>query len=226
MKQMVTEVQRQEIQIPAGNVRLTGDLSLPPHAEGLVIFAHGSGSSRKSSRNRFVAQILQEQNLATLLFDLLTEREEQEEYFTRHLRFDIGLLSHRLAIVSMHAAQRPETEALPQGFFGASTGAAAALVASTVRGVRVKAVVSRGGRPDLAGEALPLVTAPTLLVVGGDDVPVIGMNQQAMERMERCKEKELIIVPGASHLFEEPGTLQEAATLAADWFSRFVPAGE
>jgi putative phosphoribosyl transferase len=219
---MVTEVQRQEIQIPAGNVRLKGDLSIPPHAEGLVIFAHGSGSSRKSSRNRFVAQILQEQNLATLLFDLLTEQEEQEEYFTRHLRFDIPLLAHRLAIVSMHAAERVETLEFPQGFFGASTGAAAALVAATLQGVNVKAVVSRGGRPDLAGEALPRVLAPTLLIVGGDDVPVIGLNQQAMDRMERC-EKDLIIVPGASHLFEEPGTLQEAATLAADWFARYVP---
>lgn len=221
MKAMLAEVRRQSIQIPAGNVKLNGDLSIPPHPEGLVIFAHGSGSSRKSSRNKFVAQILQEQNLATLLFDLLTEREEEEEYFTRHLRFDIDLLSQRLAIVAMHSAEREDVAAFPQGFFGASTGAAAALVASTIKGVQVKAVVSRGGRPDLAGDALPLVTAPTLLIVGGDDVPVIGLNQQAIDRMERCQ-KELVIVPGASHLFEEPGTLQEAATLAADWFARFL----
>jgi dienelactone hydrolase len=200
---------------------LEGDLALPPDARGVVLFAHGSGSSRHSPRNRYVAEQLQAAGLATLLVDLLTAEEEIAEARTRHLRFDIGLLSGRLLGAADWLGARPETRGLAVGYFGASTGAAAALVAAAERADVVGAVVSRGGRPDLAGDALPRVLAPTLLIVGGADVPVIGLNRQALERLGAA-EKDLVIVPGASHLFEGPGALEEVARLAAGWFSRHL----
>jgi putative phosphoribosyl transferase len=203
-----------ELQIPIQNLSLRGDLILPSHPIGLVLFAHGSGSGRKSSRNRFVASILQKQKIGTLLFDLLTEQEEIADARTAHLRFDIPLLADRLLQVTEW--MRREKTALPTGYFGASTGAAAALIAAAQLGQTIRAVVSRGGRPDLAAPELPKVQSPTLLIVGSLDLPVIDMNQSAYAQL-RC-EKHLEIVPGASHLFEEPGTLETAANLAADWF--------
>jgi pimeloyl-ACP methyl ester carboxylesterase len=206
------------VTIPAGRgIELAGDLSIPARATGIVLFAHGSGSSRHSSRNRFVASELNRANLATLLVDLLTEEEEYAERYSRHLRFDIELLARRLLAATDWAAAEPSTRHLPVGFFGASTGGGAALVAAAARPAKIAAVVSRGGRPDLAGEALPLVTAPTLLIVGGDDDVVIDLNEKALARL-RC-EKRLEIVPGATHLFEEPGTLERVAELARDWFT-------
>lgn len=206
--------------IPSGEVSLQGDLHLPPSPRGIVLFAHGSGSSRHSSRNRFVAKVLQNAGFATLLMDLLTEDEERAERETRHLRFDIGLLAGRLGDAIEWLTRQRETADLPIGLFGASTGAAAALIAAAERPQSVRTVVSRGGRPDLAGNALPQVKAPTLLIVGGADVPVIPLNEQALARIEA--EKEMVIVPRATHLFEEPGTLEEVARLAADWFSRYL----
>jgi putative phosphoribosyl transferase len=216
------EIERREIKIPINEIELRGDLTIPDDCTGLVIFAHGSGSGRKSPRNQFVARLLNDEGLGTLLFDLLTEEEERLEERTRHLRFDIPMLSVRLAQVAVEASEWDNTNDFPQGFFGASTGAAAALIASTMNGVSVRAVVSRGGRPDLAGATLPQVTAPTLLIVGGDDIAVIGLNKQAFDQME-C-EKDLRIIPGASHLFEEPGTLEEAGKMAADWFVQHLAA--
>jgi dienelactone hydrolase len=204
------------IDLPAGGGRLEGDLHVPAGARGLVLFAHGSGSSRHSPRNRYVAEQLHGAGLATLLMDLLTREEEVAEARTGHLRFDIGLLAERLLAASDWLTARDETRALPLGYFGASTGAAAALVAAAERS-DVRAVVSRGGRPDLAGDALPRVRAATLLIVGGDDVPVIALNRQAFAQIRA--EKHLVIVPGASHLFEEPGTLERVARLAAEWFT-------
>jgi dienelactone hydrolase len=186
----------------------------------LVVFAHGSGSSRFSPRNRFVAGVLEEAGLATLLIDLLTPQEEAVDEFTRHLRFDIRLLAERLVAASEWAPQQPGTQHLSIGYFGASTGAGAALVAAAERPDLVRAIVSRGGRPDLAGPALPLVEAPTLLVVGGRDEVVIELNRQAFNQLR--SEKRLEIVPGATHLFEEPGTLEEVARLARDWFVRYL----
>lgn len=200
---------------------IEGDLHLPPDPRGLVIFAHGSGSSRHSPRNRMVATHLNEAGFATLLFDLLTPAEEAVDERTRHLRFDIGLLAERLLAAGDAVAERPDTADIPVGTFGASTGAAAALVAAAERPTAVRAVVSRGGRPDLAGDALPRVLAPTLLIVGGRDREVIGMNEEASGRMS-C-EREIAIVPGATHLFEEPGTLEEVARLATEWFARYLP---
>jgi pimeloyl-ACP methyl ester carboxylesterase len=217
-----SDTQIEPVRIPAGEVELTGDLSMPANAAGVVLFAHGSGSSRHSSRNRYVATELNHAGLATLLFDLLSEREEYEERHTRHLRFNIGLLAGRLAAATAWAADDPRTANLPVGYFGASTGGAAALVAAAREPARVAAVVSRGGRPDLAGDALPLVRAPTLLIVGGDDEPVIELNQSALAQL-RC-EKRLDIVPGATHLFEEPGALEEVAELARAWFRRCLGA--
>jgi putative phosphoribosyl transferase len=182
-----------------------------------VLFAHGSGSSRHSARNQFVARRLQESALATLLIDLLTNQEEAVDAVTRHVRFDIELLATRLNAAIAWLGQRSETSALPVGLFGASTGGGAALVAAARNPNRVHAVVSRGGRPDLAGDALPLVRAPTLLIVGGDDMPVITLNERAMASMRA--EVRLEIVPGASHLFEEPGTLEQVAELAINWFA-------
>jgi pimeloyl-ACP methyl ester carboxylesterase len=209
------------IHLPADGVVLEGDLETPEAARGVVLFAHGSGSSRHSPRNRAVSRALREAALATLLMDLLTVAEERAEAATGHLRFDIEMLARRLAAAIDWLRQDRETASLPLGLFGASTGAAAALVAATQRPEAVAAVVSRGGRPDLAGPALAHVRAATLLIVGGDDVPVVGMNREACALLP-C-EKELVIVPGASHLFEEPGTLEEVARLASAWFLRHLP---
>ena len=208
--------------VSADSVTLEGDLAVPPGASGVVLFAHGSGSSRHSSRNRYVASVLQEAGLATLLIDLLTVDEERVDMVTGHLRFDIGLLARRLVGATAWLKAQPATAALPLGLFGASTGGGAALVASALRPAGIRAVVSRGGRPDLAGEYLPEVQSPTLLIVGGDDVPVIPLNRQALAQL-KC-EKALEIVPGATHLFEEPGALEQVAVLARDWFLRHLPA--
>lgn len=210
------------VEVRAAGVMLQADLTVPSDPRGLVIFAHGSGSSRKSSRNRYVAKELQEVGLATLLLDLLTEEEEVVDLRTRHLRFDIDLLAERLVRAAEWAREQSDTSEFGVGLFGASTGGGAALVAAAARPVAVRAVVSRGGRPDLAGPALPQVKAPTLLVVGGNDVAVIGMNREAMARMTAPVELE--IVPGASHLFEEAGTLERVAELAGQWFLSFLPA--
>ncbi len=198
---------------------LQGELSVPPEARGVVLFAHGSGSSRLSPRNQFVARTLQGAGLATLLIDLLTGEEEHRERHTRHLRFDIELLAKRLEAASLWLRDRPETADLAVGYFGASTGAAAALVAaSRMRGV--SAIVSRGGRPDLAGAALRLVNAPTLLIVGGEDQGVLELNRYALDELSSVKRLE--VVPGASHTFEEAGTLGQAAGLASAWFRYFL----
>ena len=205
------------VQIPAGKVELDGELILPPSAKGVVLFAHGSGSSRFSPRNTYVAEVLQQRGIGTLLFDLLT-REEDQTYETR---FDIALLTQRLLAATAWLQANPRTQALSLGYFGASTGAAAALQAAAEMGDKIAAVVSRGGRPDLAGEAaLRRVTAPTLLIVGGADYGVIELNQQAYALIG-C-EKKLTLIPGATHLFEEPGTLQQAARSAAGWFAQHL----
>jgi putative phosphoribosyl transferase len=211
-----------DVRIELGDVALDGSLELPDDPLGIVLFAHGSGSSRHSHRNRYVAAALQERRFATLLMDLLTAEEEQVDVVTRHLRFDVHLLADRLAGAAYWLAEQPVTAALPAAYFGASTGAAAALVAASEEPARVFAAVSRGGRPDLAGDALAQVRAPTLLIVGGRDEPVIQLNQEAQARM-RC-ETALEIVSGATHLFEETGALEEVAALAAAWFERHVPA--
>ena len=207
----------QSVSIEAGRITLEGDLTLPEDAPGVVLFAHGSGSGRFSPRNRTVARALQEGRLGTLLIDLLTEEEEEIDLETRHLRFDIPMLAERLAGAIDWLCDQESTRNLPIGLFGASTGAGAALIAATDRPDLVRAVVSRGGRPDLADEALPRVTAPTLLIVGGRDEVVIGLNQLAYHQLT-C-EKRLEIVPGATHLFEEPGALEHVASLARDWFA-------
>ena len=211
-----------DVHIRSGAVMLEGDLSLPAGARGGVLFAHGSGSSRHSPRNQFVARTIREAGAGTLLFDLLTRDEEVIDSRTGHLRFDIGLLAERLIDATYWI--KGELDYLNVGYFGSSTGGGAALVAAAKLGESVGAVVSRGGRPDLAGDALPEVTSPTLLIVGGLDYPVIEMNEEALARL-RC-EKELKIVPGATHLFQEPGTLEEVARLAADWFHRYLHSGE
>jgi dienelactone hydrolase len=209
------EVSR-EVRIPAGPVTLEGELKIPAGAAGLVLFAHGSGSSRHSPRNQFVAGSLRQAGLGTLLFDLLTRREETEDAYTGHLRFDLDLLAKRLVTATSWVRDQESLQALRVGYFGSSTGGGAALVAAADLGEEVGAVVSRGGRPDLAGQALPRVKCPTLLMVGGLDQPVIELNEQAFQSLQ-CR-KELKIVPGATHLFEEPGTLDQVARLAADWF--------
>ena len=206
------------IRIDAAGVRLEGNLIIPKSAKGVVLFAHGSGSSRFSTRNRQVAEALRKRGLATLLIDLLTRDEELVDTRTAHLRFDIELLADRLAGTAEWLGK--EHPALKIGLFGASTGGAAALVTAARIPDRIRAVVSRGGRPDLAGDALPRVKAPTLLIVGGDDAPVIGMNQEAYDKMTALRRIE--IVPGASHLFEEPGALEEVSKLAADWFVGYL----
>ena len=206
-----------EVQIQAGRAVLSGNLHVPTNAGALVLFAHGSGSSRHSPRNHFVARTLNEAGLATLLFDLLTQEEEAIDMQTRELRFNIHLLAERLVHVTKWVKQQDQTCDLRIGYFGSSTGGAAALVAAVDAPQDVGAVVSRGGRPDLAGEALPKVQAPTLLIVGGNDDIVIELNEQARDRM-RCEAK-LEIIPGATHLFEEPGALEKVAQLASDWFS-------
>ncbi len=208
------------VHVAAGPATLEGNLRLPAGAQGVVLFAHGSGSSRHSPRNRFVAEALNAAGLGTLLVDLLTPDEEAVDLRTGHLRFDIGLLAERLEGATAWLAAQPDTAHLRVGYFGASTGGGAALVAAAERPAAVGAVVSRGGRPDLAGAALPHVRAPTLLIVGGHDYPVIEMNRAAFDQLE-C-EKRLEIVPGATHLFEEPGALEAVARLARDWFSRYL----
>ncbi len=212
--------QEKHVRIAAADVTLSGDLVVPDDAGGVVLFAHGSGSSRLSPRNRHVAEMLRQGGLATLLMDLLTSDEEAVDARTAHLRFDIRFLAGRLVAATDWLRARPEAAALPLGYFGASTGAAAALVAAAERPEAVRAIVSRGGRPDLAGAALPRVQAPTLLIVGGDDVPVIQMNRDALVHLKA--EAALHIVPGATHLFEEPGTLDEVARLARGWFERWL----
>jgi dienelactone hydrolase len=215
-----TLAQTSPVKITAQGVELNGDLNLPSDASGVVLFAHGSGSSRHSSRNKYVASELNEAGLATLLFDLLTEEEEFRERYTRHLRFDIPLLASRLLAATEWVGGDPNLANLPIGYFGASTGGGAALVAAANGDRPIGAVVSRGGRPDLAGSALPRVQAPTLLIVGGNDDIVIGINQDALRQL-RC-EKQMQIVPGATHLFEEPGALEEVARLARDWFTQHL----
>ena len=212
-----------DVQITSGAATLEGELSVPAGARGVVLFAHGSGSGRHSPRNQYVARVIREAGVGTLLFDLLTREEEAVDIHTRHLRFDIQLLAGRLVDATNWLKQSDELARLRVGYFGASTGGGAALVAAAELGAEVGAVVSRGGRPDLAGsDALRRVKAPTLLVVGGYDEPVIKMNEEAYAWL-RC-EKELKVVPGATHLFEEPGTLEEVARLAAEWFQRHLQA--
>src|SRR6266536_288976 len=211
-----------EVRVPAGRAMLDGNLTIVAQAKGLVLFAHGSGSSRHSPRNQFVARTLNDAGLATLLFDLLTPEEESVDLYTREHRFNIGLLAERLVHATKWAKQQKQTEDFHIGYFGSSTGGGAALVAAAEFPEEIGAVVSRGGRPDLAGDALPKVKAPTLLIVGGLDYAVIRMNEDAYRQL-RC-EKELRIVPGATHLFEEPGALEEVARLAAEWFQRHLGA--
>lgn len=216
MNKTITE--NRYVQILSTGVRLEGIVSTPDDARGFVVFVHGSGSSRHSPRNQYVAQTLQEGGLATLLFDLLTPYEEESDMQTRYLRFDVDLLARRTAGVLEWLELQPYTYGLKKGLFGSSTGAAAALMAAAELPDRVDAIVSRGGRPDLAGRALPQVEAPTLLIVGGNDDVVVDLNQQALAQMQPGGVKRLTVVPGASHLFEEPGTLEYAARLARDWF--------
>jgi putative phosphoribosyl transferase len=211
-----TEHGPSSVRVTAGPAVLAGDLTIPPHARGIVVSAHGSGSSRLSARNRFVAGELQRSGLATLLLDLLTPEEETIDESTRHLRFDIPLLAERLESAVRFVGREPATQALPIGCFGGSTGAAAAMIAAASLPEVVRAVVSRGGRPDLAGPSLVRVEAPALLIVGGNDHQVIELNQYAASQLRGIKAVK--IVPGASHLFEEPGALEEVARLARDWF--------
>jgi putative phosphoribosyl transferase len=210
---------QQSMTAPSSDAILEGNLIIPKAAEGIIVFAHGSGSSRHSPRNQYVAQVLNNAGLATLLTDLLTREEEEVDIKTRQHRFNIDLLSKRLIAVTDWIIQNPDTHKLFVGYFGASTGAAAALVAAAERGNIISAIVSRGGRPDLArSEDLRNVQAPTLFIVGEKDVQVIEMNENAMKQLNRVERKKLKIVPGATHLFEEPGTLEEVARLARGWF--------
>jgi putative phosphoribosyl transferase len=212
-----------EVQIPVGKAVLQATLTVPPNPIGIVLFAHGSGSSRLSPRNRFVAETLQLAGQATLLLDLLTPDEEMVDKRTAELRFDIPFLAERLLGATEWVLENPETTKLNVGYFGASTGAAAALVASA-QDETVAAVVSRGGRPDLAADALPKVKAPTLLIVGGNDIPVIELNREALAEL-RC-EKDLEIIPGATHLFEETGALEQVAQMAQHWFTKYLERSE
>ncbi len=211
------------ITVRAGAVTLEGDLGIPATPLGIVLFAHGSGSSRHSPRNRFVARLLREAGLGTFLIDLLTSAEEAAEAATGHLRFNIDFLGHRLVAITDWLLAEPNTSDLPIGYFGASTGAGAALVAAVLRPAAIRAIVSRGGRPDLAWSALPMVTAPTLLIVGEHDDAVLDLNRKALEQLR--VEKALAIVPGATHLFQEPGALEEVARLARDWLGRHFTDG-
>jgi putative phosphoribosyl transferase len=217
---MSSNMHEKQVHVKIGKIILEGNLAIPKASEAIVLFAHGSGSSRHSPRNQYVARVLQKAGLSTLLIDLLTIDEERVDDYTAHLRFDIALLAQRLAGATDWLINNQETQHLNIGYFGASTGAAAALAAATKHPDVVNAIVSRGGRPDLAGSSLPDVKAPTLLIVGGDDTTVIELNEQAREQMRtECK---IVIVPGASHLFEEPGKLEEVARLATDWFLRYL----
>src|SRR5260370_1156072 len=205
-----------EARVPAGRAMLDGNLTIVAQTKGLVLFAHGSGSSRQSPRNQFVARTLNDAGLATLLFDLLTPEEESVDVYTREHRFDIGLLAERLVYATKWAKQQKQTKDFRIGYFGSSTGGGAALVAAAELPDDIGAVVSRGGRPDLAGDALPKVEAPTLLIVGGDDHVVIELNEQARPQM-KC-DGTIQIVPGATHLFDEPVSLEQVANLASEWF--------
>jgi pimeloyl-ACP methyl ester carboxylesterase len=209
-----------QVRVPVGDAALDGDLVVPDGAAGIILFAHGSGSSRHSRRNRMVAEKLNGQGFGTLLVDLLTAEEEEVDRVTAEPRFDIDLLAGRLIGATDWLREEPTTSSLGIGLFGASTGAAAALVAAAERPGEVGAVVSRGGRPDLAGDALPRVRAPTLLIVGGRDAVVLELNRQAQEHLRT--ESQLVVVPGATHLFEEPGALEVVSSLAAEWFSRYL----
>ncbi len=214
------EATKTSIQVPIGDQSLHGDLGMPSDAQGIVLFAHGSGSSRHSPRNQYVARALERRDLATLLIDLLTPEEERIDDRTAEYRFDIDMLARRLVTIVDWLRARNETASLSIGLFGASTGGGAALMAAADRPQEIAAVVSRGGRPDLAGPALAKVIAPTLLIVGGLDAPVIQMNRDAMRQMHG--EVKLEIVPGATHLFEESGTLERVAELAGQWFARYL----
>lgn len=214
-----------DVLIDAGKVSLEGSLCVPDAATGIVLFVHGSGSSRRSPRNRFVAEVLRSAGVATLLFDLLTSSEEILDQRTATLRFDIDLLAKRLIAATAWTKRNPRTKALRVGYFGASTGAAAALVAAATLGDSIGAVVSRGGRPDLAGTALDLVHAPILLIVGGADHQVLELNRRAQAQMQHAK-TELFVVPRASHLFPEPGALEEVARIAASWFKRYLTSSD
>jgi pimeloyl-ACP methyl ester carboxylesterase len=213
-----------EVAISVDDVVLKGDLVIPESPRGIVLFAHGSGSSRHSPRNRGVALMLNDAEIGTLLVDLLTAAEEELDAHTAELRFDIGLLARRLTTAVDWLRNDPDTRRFPIGLFGASTGAAAALVTAAERPDDIAAVVSRGGRPDLAGAALPLVRAPTLLIVGGADEQVLELNRLALELLQT--EKRLVVIPGATHLFQEPGALQQVATLATEWFSHYFEADD
>jgi pimeloyl-ACP methyl ester carboxylesterase len=212
--------QKTAVKIPIGSVVLEGNLTVPSGAKGAVLFAHGSGSSRFSPRNQYVAKFFNAQKIGTLLFDLLTNEEDQEDIETAEYRFNINLLAERLIGATEWLNKDPDTKNIVFGYFGASTGAAAALIAAAKLPNDIAAVVSRGGRPDLAADYLPRVVAPTLLLVGGLDTVVIELNRQAMEQMSA--EKKLVIIPGATHLFEEPGKLEEVAKLSTDWFLRYL----
>jgi putative phosphoribosyl transferase len=216
---MKTEEERM-VKIPAGNATIEGSLVIPLGAKGIVLFAHGSGSGRFSPRNQYVAKVLNQAGIATLLIDLLTKQEEEEDLQTGQFRFDINLLAQRLIGATEWLRKNPRTKNLAFGYFGASTGAAAALIAAAKLPEYVKAVVSRGGRPDLALDYIPKVKAPTLFIVGGNDTVVIDMNKKAMKNFSAGKKLE--ILPGASHLFEETGKLEEVAKLAASWFSKYL----
>jgi putative phosphoribosyl transferase len=210
------------VKVPVGSIELTADVLLPLDAGGLVVFAHGSGSSRRSPRNRHVADVLNEGAIGTVLIDLLTEREEAIDLGTAALRFNIDMLGERLVGITDWILQQSVFEKLNLGYFGASTGAAAALVAAAQRPAAVRAVVSRGGRPDLAGAALPCVASPTLFIVGGKDLVVLGLNEDAIAQLPPQTERKLEIVEGATHLFEEPGTLDQVAALARNWFQKYL----
>ncbi|MCX6644382.1 MAG: dienelactone hydrolase family protein [Candidatus Bathyarchaeota archaeon] len=212
--------QETAVKIPVGSVVVEGNLTVPSGAKGVVLFAHGSGSSRFSPRNQYVAKFFNAQKIGTLLFDLLTNEEDQEDIETAEYRFNINLLAERLIGATEWLNKDPDTKNIVFGYFGASTGAAAALIAAAKLPNDIAAVVSRGGRPDLAANYLPRVVAPTLLLVGGLDTVVIELNRQAMEQMSA--EKKLVIIPGATHLFEEPGKLEEVAKLSTDWFLRYL----
>jgi dienelactone hydrolase len=215
-----SEATKKSVSVPIDGQSLPGDLGMPPDAQGIVLFAHGSGSSRHSPRNQFVARTLERRKLATLLIDLLTPEEEIVDERTAELRFDIPMLAGRLVTIVDWLRRHKDTSSLPIGLFGASTGGGAALIAAADRPAEIAAVVSRGGRPDLAGAALAKVTTPTLLIVGGFDTPVIQMNRDAMRQMRGAVKLE--IVPGATHLFEEPGTLERVAEFAGAWFEHHL----
>ncbi len=220
---MTTILDERTVRVQAGYAELQGNLRIPQDANGIVLFAHGSGSGRHSPRNRFVADVLVNTGLATLLIDLLTPEEELIDLRTAELRFDIRLLAERLGGVTDWLATETSTADLSIGYFGASTGAAAALIAAAGRPRTVRAIVSRGGRPDLAGPVLPRVVQPTLLIVGGEDDVVIDLNQLALQELGGIKQ--LVIIPGATHLFEEPGALEQVAALASEWFLRYLGKG-